>query len=320
MDIMIEKKTIYLAGGCFWGVEKYFSLIMGVMSTEAGYANGITECPTYEEVCHKSTGHAEVVKVEYNSKQITLDELLRLFFQVIDPTLLNRQGNDIGTQYRSGIYYIDKEDKAIIDKAILNLSQEYASPIQVEIMPLANYYRAEDYHQKYLEKHPLGYCHIGQADFQRARGYQSQKKYRQKSQQELQETLTPLQYQVTVANATEPPFSGEYNEHFAKGIYVDITTGEPLFSSKDKFDSGCGWPSFSRPIAQSLVKEIVDNSYGMRRTEVRSASGDAHLGHVFNDGPIRQGGLRYCINSASLRFVPEKDMQKEGYGEYVDSI
>lgn len=310
-----ELKTIYLAGGCFWGTEKYLEQIEGVVSTEVGYANGQTENPSYEDVCYKNTGHAETVKVEYDANVLSLKDLLTLFYEVIDPTSVNRQGNDVGTQYRTGIYYIDEVDLPIIKESLKELKREYPVPLAIEVEPLSNYYPAEEYHQKYLDKNPGGYCHIGEAEFAKAKAMQAAKKpYQVKSKEELENTLTPLQYEVTQNSGTEPPFQNEYWQNFKEGIYVDITTGEPLFVSTDKFESGCGWPSFSKPISPDLVRELNDNSHGMQRIEVRSKTGDAHLGHVFPDGPRELGGLRYCINSASLKFIPKEEMAAKGYG------
>ncbi len=309
-----ELKTIYLAGGCFWGTEKYLEQIEGVVSTEVGYANGQTENPSYEDVCYKNTGHAETVKVEYDANVLSLKDLLMLFYEVIDPTSVNRQGNDVGAQYRTGIYYIDETDLPIIKESLKELKREYPVPLAIEVEPLSNYYPAEEYHQKYLDKNPGGYCHIGEEEFAKAKALQAAKKpYQVKSKEELENTLTPLQYEVTQNSATEPPFQNEYWQNFKEGIYVDITTGEPLFVSTDKFESGCGWPSFSKPISPDLVRELNDNSHGMQRIEVRSKTGDAHLGHVFPDGPRELGGLRYCINSASLQFIPKEEMAAKGY-------
>ena len=308
-------KTIYLAGGCFWGTEKYLSSLEGVVATEVGYANGRTENPSYEDVCYKNTGHAETVKVEYDPNVLPLGELLELFYEVIDPTSVNRQGNDVGTQYRTGIYYIDENDLPIIKESLKELKREYPVPLAIEVEPLNNYYPAEEYHQKYLDKNPGGYCHIGEEEFAKAKVFQATKKpYQVKSKEELKNTLTPLQYKVTQNSATEAPFQNEYYNNFKEGIYVDITTGEPLFVSTDKFESGCGWPSFSRPINPDLVQELKDSTLGMQRIEVRSKTGDAHLGHVFPDGPSELGGLRYCINSASLRFISKEEMAAKGYG------
>lgn len=311
-------KTIYLAGGCFWGVEKYLSLIPGVKKTEVGYANGSTPSPTYEEVCRGGTGHAETVKVTYDPEEVSLPFLLEQYYAVIDPLSVNRQGNDAGVQYRTGIYYTDESDKAIIETSLRRLQQHFKHPLAIELQPLLQYSRAEERHQRYLDKNPGGYCHLSAAQFQLAsRAREPRPVYRKKTDEELQRILTPEQFAVTHKNATEPPFRNAYYSNEQPGIYVDVTTGEPLFLSTDKFDSGCGWPSFSRPIQETLIQEKQDFSHGMKRTEVRSKTGDAHLGHVFPDGPKDRGGLRYCINSASLKFIPEQDMESQGYGSYI---
>lgn len=315
------KKEIYLAGGCFWGTEKYLQNIPGVLSTEVGYANGDTENPTYEEVCRKNTGHAEAVKVEYDDNKIGLPFILDLYYDVINPISKNRQGGDIGTQYRTGIYFADEKDEEAILASIDNLQKSYKEKIAIEVKPLDNYYKAEEYHQKYLDKNPGGYCHIGADKFEKAeKAVDISKKYVKRTRDELKASLNEMQYDVTQNNGTEPPYRNEYFDTFEEGIYVDITTGEPLFLSDDKFESGCGWPSFSRPIDSKLIKNITDKSHGMVRTEVRSSNGDAHLGHVFEDGPADQGGLRYCINSASLKFIPKEKMEEEGYGEYLSML
>jgi peptide methionine sulfoxide reductase msrA/msrB len=312
---------IYLAGGCFWGMEKYIASVRGVLATEVGYANGKTERPTYEDVCRKNTGHAETVRVEYDPAALALDFLLALYFDAIDPTSLNRQGGDAGTQYRTGIYYTDGADRPTIERAVADLQKRYDQPIVIEVAPLANFYSAEEYHQKYLDKNPGGYCHIPRAKFAAAAAAAvNPAAYAKPDEKALRGSLTPAQYEVTQNAATEPPFRNEYFDQFRPGIYVDITTGEPLFTSGDKFDSNCGWPSFSRPIDPNVVREKRDLTHGMIRTEVRSRVGDAHLGHVFNDGPLEQGGLRYCINSASLRFIPWEDMEREGYGYLMDKV
>jgi len=308
-------KEIYLAGGCFWGTEKYIEDIQGVRETEVGYANGNTENPTYEEVCNKNTGHAEAVKVLYDDTKIGLSFILNLYYDVINPVTINRQGGDVGSQYRTGIYYVNPEDESVIQDSILELQKKYKEKIAIEVKPLSNYYKAEQYHQKYLDKNPNGYCHIGKDKFEKSKvAVDYSKKYTEKSKEELENSLTEMQYNVTQNSATEPAFQNEYFDVFKEGIYVDITTGEPLFVSNDKFESGCGWPSFSKPISGSSIVELIDKSHGRIRTEVRNKVGDAHLGHVFNDGPIEMGGLRYCINSASLKFVSKETMEKEGYG------
>lgn len=300
--------TIYFAGGCFWGTEHFMKQIDGVTDTEVGYANSNIPNPTYKEVCSGKTGAAETVKVTYNPKVTDLQYLITLYFATIDPTIKDRQGNDIGTQYRTGIYYSSEEQKKIIEETIDSLRQYFSKPIVTEVLPIKNFYNAEDYHQDYLDKNPNGYCHINPQLFRMAK------------EESLKRRLTPVQYNVTQQNGTEPPFKNEYwNEH-RKGIYVDIVSGQPLFVSTDKFDSGCGWPAFSRPIDDSLIVEKKDTSHGMVRTEVRTKDSDIHLGHVFNDGPIETGGLRYCINSASLRFVPLDSMKSEGYADLIPLV
>ena len=305
-------KTIYLAGGCFWGMEAYMERIYGVADVVSGYANGQTANPSYEEVSYQNTGHAETVKVDYDPERISLSQILDYYLKVVDPTSLNQQGNDVGSQYRSGIYYTDKSDKALIEERLDQEQKKYMKDIVVEVQALNNFYLAEDYHQDYLKKNPGGYCHIdlSQAD----QVIIDPSKYPKPSDEELRSKLTPLQYAVTQDADTEGAFSNEYWDNEIKGIYVDVATGEPVFSSVDKFDSGCGWPSFSKPIAKDVVTYHKDESYNMVRIEVRSRSGDSHLGHVFEDGPKELGGLRFCINSAAIKFIPLDEMEKEGYG------
>ncbi len=314
-----DNRVIYFAGGCFWGTEHFFKQVRGVTATEVGYANGNLENPSYEQVTTGKTGFAETVKVSYNPNDIDLALLIDLYFKTIDPTTLNRQGNDIGTQYRTGIYFSDPQDEKLVKQKVADLAKHYPRPIAVEAEPLRNYYDAETYHQKYLDKNPGGYCHIGPDLFELARQANPirEKSYKKADKETLKKELTALQYEVTQNNATERAFNNEYNDEFREGIYVDVTTGEPLFVSTDKFESGCGWPSFSKPISNSLIEELTDSSFGMKRTEVRSKTGDAHLGHVFDDGPADQGGLRYCINSASLKFVPKEEMKEKGYEKYI---
>lgn len=322
MKYFIIAAEIYFAGGCFWGTEHFLKQINGVESTQVGYANSKVANPSYEQVCSGKTNAAETVKVVYHPEEVDLSLLIDLYFQTIDPTSLNRQGNDRGTQYRTGIYYTNIDDVAVINKAIRELETKYNNPIVVEVKPLENFYPAELYHQDYLEKNPTGYCHINPALFEMARkaNKPKNKTYQKPDDATLREKLSAEQYAVTQKSATEPAFHNEYWDEHRAGIYVDVTTGEPLFVSTDKFDSGCGWPSFSKPIKKELIEEKKDASHGMIRTEVRSKTGDAHLGHVFTDGPKDKGGLRYCINSASLRFVPKEKMEEEGYGEYLPLI
>ena len=321
---MKSTKEIYLAGGCFWGTEHFLKLIDGVEATQVGYANGNIANPTYKQVCIGTTDFAETVKVQYDPVKVDLPFLIDLYFKTIDPTSVNKQGNDRGTQYRTGIYYTDPADLSVIQETVHRLAATYTRPLAVEMKPLENFYPAETYHQDYLDKNPNGYCHINPALFDLARKAKMQKKsapaYSKPDDAALRSKLTPEQYAVTQKNATELAFHNDYWDEHRPGIYVDITTGEPLFVSTDKFDSGCGWPSFSKPIDRKLIQEKMDTSHGMVRTEVRSAAGDAHLGHVFTDGPADKGGLRYCINSASLRFIPKDKMKVEGYGDYIDLV
>ena len=307
-------KKIYLAGGCFWGTEHLFSLVDGVKSTTVGYANSRVADPTYKMVCTGLTGAAETVEVEYDDNAVGLSELLVIYFRSIDPLSLNRQGNDVGTQYRTGIYYTDPADLPVIEAVVATVQRRHPDQrIAVEVKPLENFYPAELYHQQYLDKNPGGYCHIDPELFKEV----CSRSQRKKDKEELRSRLTPLQWEVIQNGATERPFINEYDHEFRPGIYVDVTDGTPLFISSRKYDSGCGGPAFTRPIDPSLVTEHTDTSFGRVRTEVRSASSGSHLGHVFPDGPASEGGMRYCINSASLRFIPADRMEVEGYGDYL---
>jgi len=315
--------TIYFAGGCFWGTEHFMKQIAGVVSTGVGYANSKVANPTYRQVCTGTTDAAETVEVVYDPSRVSARFLIALYLKTIDPTSLNKQGNDVGTQYRTGIYYTTESQREAAEAALSGLKSKYGRPIVVELKPIEIFYPAEDYHQDYLDNNPGGYCHLNPRLFEMARNARDTTltgRYVKPSDSELKSRLTHAQYEVTQHSATEPPFRNEYWDDHRKGIYVDITTGQPLFASTDKFDSGCGWPSFSRPLPDAGIVEKDDYSHGMERTEVRSSIGDAHLGHVFNDGPRDRGGLRYCINSASLRFVPLEDMEREGYSDYIKYV
>ena len=301
---------IYLAGGCFWGLEEYFSRISGVLQTSVGYANGQVETTNYQLI--KETDHAETVQVIYDEKVVSLREILLYYFRVIDPLSVNQQGNDRGRQYRTGIYYLDEEDLPTINTVVREQELLIGRKIAVEVEKLRHYILAEDYHQDYLKKNLGGYCHIDVRDAEKP--LIDAANYEKPSQAVLRESLSEESYRVTQEAATEVPFSNAYDQTFEEGIYVDITTGEPLFFAKDKFASGCGWPSFSRPISKELIHYYQDLSHGMERIEVRSRSGNAHLGHVFTDGPQELGGLRYCINSASLRFIAKDEIEEAGYG------
>ena len=304
---------IYLAGGCFWGLEEYFSRISGVLQTSVGYANGQVETTNYQLI--KETDHAETVQVIYDEKAVSLREILLYYFRVIDPLSVNQQGNDRGRQYRTGIYYKDEEDLPTIYALVQEQERMIGRKIAVEVEKLRHYILAEDYHQDYLKKNPGGYCHIDVRDAEKP--LIDAANYEKPSQAVLRESLSEESYRVTQEAATEAPFSNTYDQTFEEGIYVDITTGEPLFFAKDKFASGCGWPSFSRPISKELIHYYQDLSHGMERIEVRSRSGNAHLGHVFTDGPQELGGLRYCINSASLRFIAKDEIEEAGYGYLI---
>ena len=318
----MNSKTIYLAGGCFWGVEAYFQRIPGVMDAVSGYANGRTENPSYEDVVQRDTGHAEAVRITYDADLINLTDILQYYFRIIDPITLNKQGNDRGTQYRTGIYYTDAADIPVIKAALEKEQQKHTQKVVVENEPLNQFFDAEEYHQDYLAKNPNGYCHIDlrKADEPLPGKATDKKVYKKLSAAELKQKLTSEQYDVTQNSATERAYTHEYDGLFAAGLYVDVVSGEPLFSSKDKYDGGCGWPSFTRPINSDVVTEHEDLAYNMRRVEVRSETADSHLGHVFTDGPVDRGGLRYCINGASLRFIPLADMDKEGYGAYKAQV
>jgi peptide methionine sulfoxide reductase msrA/msrB len=307
-------KEIYLAGGCFWGLQAYIDRITGIEYTSVGYANGESEETDYNSI--KNTGHAETVYVAYDPEKITLEELLGYYYGIIEPTSLNKQGNDIGIQYRTGIYYVDKKDKEIIESITEKEQAKYIEKIVTEIAPLKNYILAEDYHQNYLDKNPGGYCHIDLSQIPREKPKVNLMDYPKPPVEEIKKKLTDLQFSITQESATESPFGNEYWDNKQAGIYVDIVTGEPLFLSLDKFDSGTGWPSFTRPVQWDVIAYHIDESIGMQRIEVRSRSGDSHLGHMFYDGPVEEGGLRYCINSSSLDFIPLDELEARGYEKF----
>ena len=307
-------KEIYLAGGCFWGTQAYFDRMMGVIYTNVGYANGQSDETDYYSI--DSTGHSEAVYVVYDPEVLPLETLLTYYYGIIDPTVLNRQAYDVGTQYRTGIYYVDDEDLATINQVTEEEQKKYRDLIVTEIQPLRNYVLAEDFHQDYLVKNPWGYCHVDLSDIPNEKPYVEAADYYKPSLEEIKEMLTAEQFSITQEDDTEYAFENEYWDHDELGIYVDIVTGEPLFLSTDKFDSGCGWPSFSRPIQNDVIAYNEDYSFLMARIEVRSRVGDSHLGHVFMDGPKEEGGLRYCINSGSLEFIPYELMEERGYGAF----
>ena len=315
----MNTRTIYLAGGCFWGLEAYFQRVPGVIDAVSGYANGKSSArPSYEDVSYRHSGHAETVRVTWDADRLSLQDILQYYLRVVDPTSLNKQGNDRGEQYRSGVYYTDAADQPVIAAALAQEQKKHQQPVVVENLPLAHFHEAEAYHQDYLLKNPNGYCHI---DLEQANNIIiDPNDYPKPSDAELKAKLTPLQYSVTQKKDTEHSFSNEYWDNKEPGLYVDITTGEPLFSSADKYDSGCGWPSFTKPIDKNVVTYNTDTSFNMVRTEVLSRSGKAHLGHVFDDGPKDKGGLRYCINSAAIKFIPLAKMEKENYGYLINLV
>lgn len=310
--------VIYLAGGCFWGMEKLAGALPGVLDAVSGYANGTAEAtPSYELVCRGGTEFKETVRVVYDPAIIHLEQVLQAYFLVIDPAVYNRQGNDSGTQYQTGVYFSDTESEAIVE-CVFTAEMKKHEVFAVEHGPFVNFYDAEEYHQDYLEKNTGGYCHIPQVEIDDVVALiTAENSYYKPTDDELKQSLTAQQYDVTQKAATERAFTGEYWDNHEVGIYVDITTGQPLFRSSDKYDSSCGWSSFTAPITAGSVRYITDGSHGMTRTEVKSALGDAHLGHIFENDTESPTGTRYCINSASLRFIPKSEMEMQGYGAYL---
>lgn len=313
-DRMTELATF--AGGCFWCMVQPFEERPGIISVVSGYTGGHTDNPTYEEVCSETTGHAEAVQITFDPSLFTYEQLLEIFWQQIDPTDAGGQFHDRGASYRTAIFYHSEEQRqtAEASKQALQESGRFSEPIVTEIVAAKTFYPAEDYHQDYHRKNPFRYQMYRQGSGRDR--FIKEHWTKKKDVHTLQKKLTPMQYHVTQEDGTEPPFQNEYWDHEEDGIYVEIVSGEPLFSSLDKYDAGCGWPSFTKPIHQPNVTEHLDTTHGMVRTEVRSHEGDSHLGHVFEDGPQEAGGLRYCINSAALRFIPVDQLEQEGYGEY----
>lgn len=311
--------VIYVAGGCFWGTEKLMSVIPGVIDAVSGYANGNVPNPTYERVCAGDTGFRETVRVIYDPRKVSLQTLLYAFFSVIDPSERNRQGNDVGEQYQTGVYYTDPASGEIC-REVADSVKKRTTAFYTEIKPLSSFYAAEEYHQDYLVKNPGGYCHISPEEIRNAsRIVVDASLYLKPESGEIKNKLTPEAYEVTRKHGTEPPFRNAFWNHYEKGIYVDVITGEPLFSSQDKYASSCGWPAFDKPIDPNAILEKADYSHGMTRVEVSSRIGNSHLGHVFERDSESPNGTRYCINSASLEFIPYDEMEERGYG-YLKEI
>jgi len=334
-----DQQIAVFSGGCFWGVQAVFQHVKGVTNAVSGYAGGDAATARYDRVSDGNTGHAESVQVTFDPSQVSYEQLLQVFFAVAhDPTQLNYQGPDHGPQYRSAIWYTNDQQKTSAQSYIAQLTKAktWSRPIVTQVSALGTFYPAEVYHQNYATLHP-NQPYILYNDAPKLTALKRQlpalyretpvlvsdaaketkmRDYTKPNDAELKTKLTPMQYQVTQHEGTEPPFRNEYWNNHEAGIYVDIVTGEPLFSSLDKYDSGTGWPSFTKPLEPSNIATKTDRQLGMVRTEVRSAHGNSHLGHLFDDGP-RPTGQRYCMNSASMRFIPVAILQAEGYGEYL---
>lgn len=311
------REIAILAGGCFWCMVKPFTSYEGVEKVVSGYIGGHKEKPTYKEVCSGGTGHYEAVEITFDNEKIKFKEILDIFWKQIDPQDENGQFADRGSQYKTAIFYTSdkqKEEAQVSKKRIEDLYFN-GKEIATGILEASHFYPAEDYHQNYCKtnsKHySVYYKNSGRYNFVKAKWDRNNS-----DRNNLRKILKDIEFEVTQNDMTEVPFENEYFDKFDKGIYVDLVDGRPLFSSSDKFDSGCGWPAFSKPIEDTALMERADYSFGMERTEVRSLGSNCHLGHVFNDNPNSDNGLRYCINSAAIKFIPYDKMEECGYGEY----
>lgn len=327
----VDKKEVFstktqlatFAGGCFWCVEAPFEDLDGVLSVVSGYAGGKEKNPTYGDVSAGKTSHKESVQITFDPEVISYAELVDIFWQTYDPTDVGGSFFDRGTQYESAVFYHDAEQKKVAEdsKAKLDKSGRFSKPVATPVIKYTNFYPAEDYHQDYYKKNPTEYYAYrtgsGRDAFIKKHWPElSPKKYTAPTKAELKKTLNDLQYEVTMEDATEFAFQNEYNGNKKSGIYVCVVSGAPLFSSADKYESGSGWPSFTKPIDARVIEKPIDRELGMTRVEVRSKLGGSHLGHVFYDGPAPTG-LRYCMNSAAMKFVPKEEMKAAGYGDFI---